>query len=163
LIKARTKELGMQLRLGPRRWRLLGIFGLLGIFSMTLAGCGKGAGGGEKLIPVTGMVTAGGKPLTTGAVTFHPDTAKGNNTPHIPVGFLDAQGTYKLESGKKEGAPLGWYKVTISAQAPIDEKNPYAPPKHLINPRFADVQTSGLAIQVVENPAPGAFDFKVTK
>ena len=57
----------------------------------------------------------------------------------------------------------GRYRVTVTAHAPADAKNPYAPPRHLINPIFGDVQTSGLAVQVVENPAPGAYDFNVTK
>jgi hypothetical protein len=148
----------MQQRL---RRRLIGIVGLFGVFGATLAGCGKGAG--EGLVPVAGKVTVDGKPLGTGAVTFHPDAAKGNTTPHVPVGMLDDQGNYKLMSGSREGAPPGWYKVTVTAQEPPDEKNPYAPPKSLINPKFGDVQTSGLAVQVVENPAPGVYDFKVTK
>jgi hypothetical protein len=155
-----NKEPGMRQRHGQRRWCLIGLLGVLGI---TFAGCGKGAEDGEKLTTVLGKVTVSGKPLGTGAVTFHPDTAKGNNTPHIPTGPLDAQGNYKLMSATREGAPPGWYKVTVSAQEPVNEKNPYALPKHLINPRFANVQTSGLAVQVVENPAPGAYDFKVTK
>src|SRR5262249_21050575 len=133
-----------------------------GVCGATLVGCGKGAGDGG-LTLVAGKVTVDGKPLGTGAVTFHPDAAKGNTTPHIPVGVLDAEGNYKLVSGTREGAPPGWYKVTVSAQEPADEKNPYAPPKSIINRKFGDVQTSGLAAQVVENPAPGAYDFKVTK
>jgi hypothetical protein len=153
----------MQQRLNPPRRRLISTFGLLGVLSMPLAGCGQGPEGGEKLLPVAGKVTMGDKPLTTGAVTFHPDAAKGNSTPHIPVGFLDAQGNYKLKSATKDGAPPGWYKVTISAHEPVDEKNPYAPPKHIIDPKFGSEQTSGLAVQVVENPAPGAYDFNVTK
>src|SRR5262245_13848145 len=153
----------MQQGLGQHRWRLIGICALFGALSVTLAGCGKGEVGGDKLVPVAGKVTVNGKPLTTGPVTFHPDTAKGNNTPHIPVGALDAEGNYKLASATKGGAPLGWYKVTVTAQGPADEKDPYAPPKYLINPKFADVQTSGLAVEVVEKPAPGAYDLKVTK
>lgn len=153
----------MQQAVGQVRGRVLGIVSLFGVLGLTLAGCGKGAGDGEKLVPVAGKVTLNGKPLGTGAVTFQPDTAKGNTTRHIPVGQLDAAGNYKLMSATTEGAPPGWYKVTVTAQEPMDSKNPYAPPKHLINPRFGDVRTSGLAVQVVENPAPGAYDFNVTK
>jgi hypothetical protein len=152
----------MHQRLGQHRLRLIGIVGLLAL-NVTLAGCSKSAGDGEKLVAVAGKVTVSGNPLTSGAVTFHPDTAKGNNTQHIPVGTLDAEGNYKLASATKSGAPLGWYKVTVTAQQPIDEKNPYAPPKHLINPKFGDVRTSGLAVQVVESAAPGVYDLKVTK
>ncbi len=153
----------MQPRLGQDRWRPLGILSLCGVLSLTLAGCGKGAEDRDNLLRVVGKVTVNGKPLSTGAVTFQPDTTKGNNTPHIPVGQLDAEGTYKLMSATKAGAPPGWYKVTVSAQEPIDEKNPYAPPKYIIHPKFGNVQTSGLAVQVVDKPAAGAYDFKVTK
>ncbi len=125
-----------------------------------LTGCG---GSGEKLTPVTGKVTVSGAPLATGSVTFHPDSAKGNTSQHIPVGALDAQGAYKLMTAEQEGASTGWYKVTVTAQAPIDPKNPYAPPKHLINPKFSDPNTSGLAVEVVDRPAAGAYELIVTK
>src|SRR5262245_1846749 len=138
------------------RWRLIVV--LCGIMC---AGCG--AGGGTKLAPVLGKVTVDGAPLTTGAVTFHPDSAKGNNTPHIPMGTLDVQGNYRLMSATSEGAPLGWYKVTVSATAPIDPQNPYAPPKHLISPKYNDGSTSGLQLEVVPRPAAGAYDIKLSK
>jgi len=137
------------------------ILPLCAVFCAAVLGCG--ASGGAKLAPVAGKVTVDGAPLTSGGVTFHPDSAKGNHTPHIPLGTLDAQGNYKLMSATSEGAPLGWYKVTVSAQAPIDPQNPYAPPKHLINPKYGDASTSGLHIEVVERPAAGAYDFSLSK
>jgi hypothetical protein len=79
------------------------------------------------------------------------------------VGTLDAEGKYELMSATSPGAPPGWYKVSISAQAPINPNNPYAPPKHLIQPKYSDPSTSGLAVEVVENPASGRYDFEVTK
>jgi hypothetical protein len=142
------------------RWHLASYLSLCGLVCAAFYGCNPA---GEKLTPVEGKVTVSGTPLTTGSVTFHPDTAKGNSTPHIPVGMLDAQGNYKLTSATREGAPLGWYKVTVSAQEPIDPKNPYAPPKHLINSKFSDVSTSGLEIEVVASPAAGAYDLKLAK
>jgi hypothetical protein len=143
-----------------RRWRLISHVGLCGMVCAGLFGCGTS---GERLTPVAGNVTVDGTPLTTGGVTFHPDTAKGNNTPHIPTGTLDSQGHYKLMSATKEGAPLGWYKVTVSAQQPIDPKNPYAPPKHLIDPKLSDAATSGLEVEVVTSPTAGAYDLKLAK
>src|SRR2546423_6028237 len=115
------------LAMGPeRRWRLLGRFCLCGIVCASLCGCGTS--GGEKLAIVAGKVTVNGAPLTTGGVTFQPAADKGNPTRHIPVGTLDAEGRYELMSATKKGAPLGWYKVTVSAQEPIDPKSPYALP-----------------------------------
>jgi hypothetical protein len=143
-----------------RRWRLISRVGLCGMVCVGLSGCGAPA---EKFTPIVGKVTVNGTPLGTGSVTFHPDAGKGNNSPHIPVGTLDSEGTYQLMSATREGAPPGWYKVTVSAQEPIDPKNPYALPKHLISPKFNDAGTSGLEIEVVEKPQPGAYDLKLTK
>src|ERR1044072_7867777 len=128
--------------------------------SATLLGCGKQ---GDKLTSVTGKVTVDGSPLTTGAVAFHPDSSKGNTTRHLPVGNMDGSGTYKLTTATKDGAPPGWYKVTVSAQQPIDPKNPYAPPKHLIHPKFSDPTTSGLEVAVVVSPAPAAYDLQLAQ
>jgi hypothetical protein len=146
--------------LGFQPWRWISFIGACGIAWVWLAGC---AAKSDKFTPVAGHVTVDGKPLATGSVTFHPDAAKGNQTPHIPVGSLDAQGNYKLMSATKEGAPAGWYKVTVSAQEPIDPQNPYAPPKNLINPKFSDSSTSGLGIEVVDQPPAGAYDIKLAR
>ncbi len=151
----------MQHRLGRFGWRWVGIVSLTTMLSFTLVGCGQGTED-EKMTPVVGTVTVGGKPLTTGSVTFHPDLGKGNSTKHIPVGILDSSAKYSLKSASADGRP-GWYKVTVTSQAPIDPSNPYALPKHLIDPRFGDVATSGLRVEVVENAAPGAYDFELTK
>jgi len=130
------------------------------ILCAALVGCGKG---GASLTPVEGKVMVNGAPLTTGSVTFQPDAGKGNQTPHIPVGTIDGIGTYKLMTATKDGAPPGWYKVAVSAQESIDPKNPYAPPKHLIDSKYSDPTTSGLAIEVVANPKAGAYDLKLAK
>jgi len=141
-------------------WLRISRVAFWGMICTGFFGCGAS---GEKLTAVVGKVTVDGAPLTTGSVTFHPDSQKGNSTPHIPVGLLDGQGSYKLISATKEGAPLGWYKVTVSAQEPIDPKNPYAPPKHLISPKFSDTSTSGLEVEVVASPPAGAYDFTLAK
>ena len=124
---------------------------------------GCGGGDTEKLAPVVGKVTVNGGVLASGSVTFHPDVAKGNLTSHIPVGSIDSNGNYKLMSSTQEGAPLGWYKVTVAAQEPIDPKNPYAPPKHVIDPKFSDPGSSGLELEVVATPRSGAYDIKLAK
>lgn len=66
-----------------------------------------------KLVPVQGTVTMkGGEKVTSGHVTFWPTAGKdakaGNSTGEIK------DGTYKLTTGGREGAPEGTYKVTIS-------------------------------------------------
>src|SRR2546429_9587446 len=110
-----------------RAWHVLARFVACAVICARLFGCG--ASRDEKLVPVVGKVTVGGAPLMTGAVTFRPDAEKGNLTQHIPVGTIDAEGRYELMSATKKGAPLGWYKVAVSVQEPIDPKNPHALPK----------------------------------
>jgi hypothetical protein len=148
------------MRLPRERLLVLGLF-LVSSVGLGLGGCSRGPG--ENFVPVTGAVMVGGAPLASGAVTFHPDAAKGNDSQHLPVGALNAEGRYELRTATAKGAPPGWYRVTVSAQAPIDPNNPYAPPKNLIHPKFSDAGTSGLAVEVTGQPAAGAYDFAVTK
>jgi hypothetical protein len=122
-----------------------------------VAGCGKGH---SRLVPVEGKVTVGGKPLTTGYVIFHPDAARGNTSQEEPRGMIDAEGNYKLMTGLEPGALPGWYQVAVTAADQIDPNNPYFT-KWLIPQRYIDYRTSKLVVEVVPNPAPGAYDLKL--
>jgi len=144
-----------------RAFGLIGCWRWVRLAAVCCAGFGGCVGQADSFTPVVGQVTVNGAPLNAGSVTFHPDAGKGNTTPHIPVGAIASEGRYKMLSATKEGAPLGWYKVTVTAQEPIDPKNPYAAPKHLISPKYSDSTTSGLAIEVVNQPASGAYDIKL--
>jgi hypothetical protein len=148
----------MMSHLQGRRGRLGGLAlvagGLLGL----ALGCGQKAG-----VPVVGTVTVDGKPLTLGTVSFRPDKTQGNTSTQEPSGEIDAQGSYKLYTAGKEGAPLGWYKIAIIASDPIDPKNPYALTKSHVKAKYNVAETSGLSIQVVDTPAPGAYDLKLPK
>jgi hypothetical protein len=81
---------------------------------LALTGCG-----GLRLVPVSGKVTVGGKPLQTGRVCFVPDGSRGNNAQVACVGGIGKDGRYELNtagavgSEKGKGAPPGWYKVTL--------------------------------------------------
>jgi hypothetical protein len=141
-----------------RRAAALGCAALL---TFALTSCSRKSS--DTLVPVAGVVTVNGAPLTTGSVTFHPDSASGNMTQHIPTGPIDPQGNYRLSTATKAGAPPGAYKVTVTAQAAIDPKNPYAPPTHLIDRKYADPVTSGLTMQVSPSPTAGAYDIKLAK
>lgn len=143
-------------------WRS-GAFPIL-VASLSLAsvsGCGKQDG---KLAPVQGKVRVGDDPLSTGVVIFRPDASKGNTSKEEPRGQLDAEGNYKLQTAQKEGAAPGWYKVGIIAAHPsTDPKNPYALPKSLIPSIYNDPEKSGLTVEVVEKPNPGAYDLTIRK
>ena len=77
----------------------------LGAACLLAAGCG-----GPKLGKVSGTVTSGGKPVTTGTIMFHP--AEGPTA----VGAINADGTYTLTTIKAgDGAVIGSHRVTIEA------------------------------------------------
>jgi hypothetical protein len=132
------------------------------------AGC---AGGGPEVVPVRGRVTVNGEPLRakSGNVTFVPDRAKGNTTTFQPVGYLDEDGNYTLYYDQgKQGAPPGWYKVQVAAtsgkvQMPGSRGKGPPPPPPLFHKKYNRAATSGLAVEVVRDPAPGAYHLKLTK
>jgi hypothetical protein len=124
---------------------------------LALAGCG-----GLKLVPVSGKVMLGDKPLKGGGVSFIPDASKGNTARVSCTGRIDSQGHYQLatsavrgsDSGK--GAPLGWYKVTLLTTLP-------GSPEISVNSKYLDPETTPLSVEVVADPSPGAYDLKLTK
>ena len=138
------------------RW-LAAVFMLLG----ALGGCDSSGVG--RLVPVQGAVLVDGQPLATGSLVFKPNAEKGNSSKFEPAATINADGSYQLFTAERAGAPLGWYKVSVVAQAAPDEKNPYAPPKHLVHSRYGDPNSSGLEVEVVESPAAAAYDLKLTK
>ncbi len=126
---------------------------------LLLAGCGPPQ---EATVPVAGKVLVDGQPLTAGTVIFTPDTAKGNTSLHEPRGKLDGQGVYHLFLTKqREGAPPGWYKISLSAQRRKDANDRYSYVS-VLPAKYADPEESGLALQVVAKPGPGAYDLTLT-
>jgi hypothetical protein len=120
-----------------------------------------------------GKVTVDGEPLrvNSGTVTFKPDRDKGNDATVEPSGSLEKDGIYTLyfAPGKK-GAPPGWYKVQVVAsqvgpgmKMPRPANFPAPPAEVLFNSKFTSTETSGLEIEVVKDPAPGAYDLPLTK
>ena len=137
--------------------RLLTLLG--GFLAAGAAGCGKDA---DKRFTVEGKVLFGDQPLKAGYITFYPDPAQGNASKEVPSGKIDAQGTYEIWTGTKKGAAPGRYKVAVTAADQIDPKNPYFT-KWLIPERYIDPKTSKLTVEVVEQPAAGAYDFKLER
>jgi hypothetical protein len=142
---------------GP--WRALAT---LGLFASTLflVGCG----GGPKLVTVKGklyvadeLVPAG--ETVKGYVILHPDGGKGNTTQEQVQGILAEDGSFTVFTRDKEGAPPGWYKVTVDL-ADVKASDPYYyRPK--IDDKYLEKDKSGLAFEVVENPESDRYDIKL--
>jgi hypothetical protein len=128
-----------------------------GLCLAAVAGCGN-----DNLVPVEGKITVDGKPLPTGTMLLAPDTAKGNTSTVEPGGEIK-DGQYKVYTTRKPGAPPGHYKVAVVATEPPDEENPSAYRKSLIAARYNVPQTTELSLEVVEKPAPGAYDLNLKK
>src|SRR4051812_31255339 len=95
-------------RIGTLRVGLIGVFAsLVGIL---MTGCSFG----PTLYPVEGQVLLDNDaPLAKGSVMFWPDAAKGNQFKGQPTGEVEG-GKFKLKTQGSDGAPLGWYKVTVT-------------------------------------------------
>jgi len=156
---------------GQRLWehggtgcRLLGFLGFsLGV--ALLSGCG---GGGPALVPVEGQVLVGKAPLKGGVLTLLPDTKKGNTAKGSIIASIAADGTFKVMTDGKPGAPVGPYKVTISPPPPdaggdpgkLEKGGPTkvaAPPGRQVNPKYEDPTTTDLTIDVAATPPAGGY------
>jgi hypothetical protein len=139
---------------------------------MAAAGCGPGF----KTVPVSGKILVDGEPLTAAdaTVVFRPDASRGNTSTLDFTGRADESGEYTLYYGNgKRGAAPGWYKVAVVATEPLalrtgpdkQGRRPVAGPpvrKSLIDTKYTLPTTSGIEIEVVEEPAPGAYDLRLT-
>jgi hypothetical protein len=127
-----------------------------------LSGCGPESG--EQLVPVAGRVTLNGQPLTTGTVSFRPDSARDNASLHHPTGAIDEQGNYSLSVVRKKGAPLGWYKVLVFADANVQQGAAAHPlmPRWLVPAKYLSEKTTPLSIEVVASPRENAYDLPLS-
>jgi hypothetical protein len=145
--------------------RTSGLFLLALCVGALPVGCGGTYLDGVRLYPVSGTVLVEGQPLTgvpQGSVSFHPDKAQGNESMHLPTGKIQADGKYELLTGSKKGAPAGKYKVRVSAFANKLEEGPVTP-RYILDDKYYSAEKTDLIVEVVENPAPGQYDLKVTK
>jgi hypothetical protein len=144
--------------------RKMAIFPLLTFF---LLGCGDSSGVG-KTFPVSGRITFKDQPWVaeTTMIVLKPDRSKGNKTPFEPLGVVDEQGIYTVTTKGKDGAPPGWYKVLVTAAGDYQEhpkaKNRHPGPRSLLPAKYGQEKTSDLAVEVVERPAPNAYDLKLS-
>ena len=128
---------------------------------VSLAGCDSSGLG--SIVPVQGKVLLNDTPLATGSLVFEPDAGKGNQSPFQPAAEITSDGSYRLYTKEREGAPPGWYKVGVVAEGPASATDPYAPRTSLVAKKFTDPETSGLSVEVVPNSPANAYDLKLTK
>ncbi|HEY7330900.1 MAG TPA: hypothetical protein VH592_24885 [Gemmataceae bacterium] len=133
------------------------------------SGCGQKSGG--SLAPVTGKVTVDGKPLTGGSVSLIPDLPMGEEgakqaskltSSELSGGAIKSDGTYKIQTGGKDGAPLGKYKVRVIP--PLTEtKGAKETPDIGFDQENTDANKTKLKIEVVASPEAGRYDLKLKK
>jgi hypothetical protein len=136
------------------------------LLSVLIPGCRR-ASAGAGLYPVSGTVTLDGRPVEAsvrvfGKVWFHPDAAKGNPGTTALVGHIDEHGRYQLGGGGG-GAPAGWYRVSVVVAETVDPRNPTARRRSLAPDRYGRPETSGVEVEVVADPAPGAYDLRLKR
>ncbi len=129
------------------------------LLAAALAGCSAS----ENLTPVSGKVLSGSEPLSTGSITFHPESPSTDGNPLVPRAELAADGTYSLFTNASPGAPPGSYKVTISAEAPRDAEasgaDAYAPAQYLVKDQYMSPDKTPLTVEVKADAAAGSYDF----
>jgi hypothetical protein len=159
-----THREGEEIIVGSLRERIA-LLCSAGVLACLAVGCGR-SDGLDKLIPVKGKILFTGQPIPSASsctVILKPDVDQGNTTPHEPRGVMDKDGNFQVFTANRAGAPPGHYKVAVIVMEspPPDSKNPYAPPKWLIDQKYGDPATSGLKLNVVDNAPEGAFDLTI--
>jgi hypothetical protein len=118
---------------------------LLALGVAASAGCGNA----PKLVPVSGVVVNGDKPVARATISFAADVSQGGRTLNA-YGSTDDEGRFSLRtvSGRK-GAPAGRYKVVLTTDNPS---------RRLIPASITDLSTTQL---VVDIPEGGRQDLKL--
>ena len=139
-------------------WIVSGRLTVVALALALLPGCSSASK--EALVPVAGTITVNDQLLQHGTVVFHPDVEKGNNDKREPRGVIAAEqpGAYRLTTDNKDGAPPGWYTMTVNAIKPSVGMRPT---EWLADPKYADEKKSGLSVEVVKDAKTGAYDFKL--
>ncbi len=129
-------------RLATRPLVLLGC-----LAALSVAGCGPN---GPDVVPVTGKITKGGKPVSFVTVTFVPELGRAS------MARTDADGHYELEFSKEipYGAVPGQHKVFFkvspeSISEPVNLRDSkYHPQTAQILKTFSSEETSPCVVEV---------------
>src|SRR5262245_40493969 len=112
ILAKRTVGLSGALRAPPVGVRQVWI--PLGLTTLMLAGCGNNDA--PNLVPASGKVMMDGKPLTAGAIIFHP--SEGNTfMKDKPSSLLQLDGSFTMKTYPfGAGVSPGPYKVTLAPE-----------------------------------------------
>jgi len=139
-----------------RKWQLAAGC-LAAVLGVAVVGCGKGQ---APTAPVQGTVLYRGVPLTSGSVMFVSTTGA------VAAGEIGKDGTFRLSTGKAEGAVIGTHRVAITsfreptaderAKAAGTESGPQPVPA--IPQRYLAPDTSKLTAEVKAKNEPFRFE-----
>jgi len=126
--------------------------GLLSVsFAVALAclGCQSNE---PEVVEVQGRVTYQGQPVTTGTISFSPQTVDMGAPQRPATAVLDADGSYRLKAFRSRfGMPPGEYAVSVlSYEGSMLEPKTV---KYLIPKKFSVSGTSGLVATVPDDHA----------
>ena len=115
-----------------------------------------------ELIPVSGRVVLDDAPIGPGSISLRP--LAGSENWDQPAGMIAADGTYHVFTNGSPGAPPGDYTVVvfIHEQPAADGAAHPGLPKSLIPARYNDPARSGLAVTVVPDAPPDAYDLRLS-
>jgi hypothetical protein len=145
-------------------WRILGI----GFSALLIAGCNSSPPG-LKLVPVEGVITLDGKPLSGADIMFVP---QGETKGQGGVARSDASGKFQLlsQDRKLKGAPVGDYRVVMNKLVKPDGSDfvpdPNSGPmdtggfKELLPPAYSDMGQTQLQAIVSDGGATN-LEFKL--
>jgi hypothetical protein len=113
------------------------------LLALLLAGCrGEPA---VKLVPVSGRITVGQKPLVRVAIQLVPDGSKGTHAP-AGAGQTDEDGSFRITTPPHgDGAVPGHYKVLLVSY-----------PANSVPPSYANAQKTPLWVEI---PPEGLEDW----
>lgn len=133
---------------------------IIGAIVFVVVGCSKPVGF-EKLVPVEGKVTVEGQPLSMGMVVLQPEKLEGPDQNLPPGGWIGHvhNGSYQVMAAGKPGAPPGRYRIMVIPSDAAQTKKWRIQTK---SGTMADNST-GVEIDVTDNPEPGSFDLSLTR
>ena len=141
-------------------------FVVCGAVCAGVIGCGSGSG----LVPATGKVIYGGKPVAGATVTFVPS----QGTPAI--GVTNANGEFSVNTRELPGVAPGRYMVGITKMSSSGDTSNLKPEdmmkmmssgqmpksKNECPAKYAAPQTSGLQAEVTADQTKNVFEFQLS-